>query len=444
MHGILGATKKAVTQLPRVGIVHAPSAAATVPDILSASVGRCKPIFVFPLEIAREHKEFVSFVSRLTEASICSLDEAPSELHRLKLEGLVTFDDRCLEFCDELLLHFGLPGAPGESTSWDKLVQRQRLREAGVSHVRSLGVDSREDFRVATAAIPAPCVLKPKRASGGEGLSLLLDNRDLEAEFSRRSKWAGLVVEELIPFGAHPSGCAFLADYVSVETVSTQERRIHVAVSDKPPLAFLVDPRGSRTVRETGDFMPSCLSKHCCESITDLAGRALSALGVWSRVTHTEIRLLPGGAEVIEVNGRLGGEVNRLLRILRRPDLVGAALDLALGRDVQIAPVHGNRVAGVLHPPRPSPLSAEVGTNAAEISRLAGVIGVQQAQNLVVRGSESWLVNVAYSSLRTELPETLTRLLRGLVDAFPAGDLLSDPWWQDLQRGLDRELYEPN
>ncbi len=59
---------------------------------------------------------------------------------------------------------------------------------------------------------------------------------------------------------------------------------------------------------------------------------ALDALDVRWRVTHTELRVTQSEVEIIEVNGRVGGYLARLLRPLGGPDLVRAALTVALGR----------------------------------------------------------------------------------------------------------------
>jgi biotin carboxylase len=78
--------------------------------------------------------------------------------------------------------------------------------------------------------------------------------------------------------------------------------------------------------------VPSTLSEARRAEVLALTTAALTALGVRHGITHTEVKLTPGGPRIIEVNGRLGGYVAELVRRARGFDLVRAALTVALGR----------------------------------------------------------------------------------------------------------------
>jgi hypothetical protein len=88
--------------------------------------------------------------------------------------------------------------------------------------------------------------------------------------------------------------------------------------------------------------------------VLGLLAEAHLALGHSHGITHTEIRLTAAGARVIEVNGRLGGDLIPLLATLANGlDPAGAAIALALGRRPPDRPEQG-RSAGIrfLYPPQ--------------------------------------------------------------------------------------------
>ncbi len=67
-------------------------------------------------------------------------------------------------------------------------------------------------------------------------------------------------------------------------------------------------------------------------AVGTLAIAAVEALGLDFGPAHTEIRLGPGGPVVIEVNPRLaGGRIPTLVQLATGIDLVGAAVDVAIG-----------------------------------------------------------------------------------------------------------------
>jgi hypothetical protein len=70
-------------------------------------------------------------------------------------------------------------------------------------------------------------------------------------------------------------------------------------------------------------------------------------------VTHTELKLTAGGPRIIEVNGRLGGNVNELSLRSGGPDLVRVAASIALARPVDVEPYTPDRVHFQLTSPAP-------------------------------------------------------------------------------------------
>jgi biotin carboxylase len=75
------------------------------------------------------------------------------------------------------------------------------------------------------------------------------------------------------------------------------------------------------------------------KAVGGVALAALGALGLGFGAAHTEIRLGPRGPVVIEVNPRLaGGQIPTLVRLATGIDLVGAAVDAAIGATPPLPP----------------------------------------------------------------------------------------------------------
>ena len=81
--------------------------------------------------------------------------------------------------------------------------------------------------------------------------------------------------------------------------------------------------------------------------LMDMLARAHEVLGVADGLTHTEVRLSPRGPVIIEVNGRLGGDLIPFLgRTATGIDPGVVLIDIALGRRPEIAATR-SQAAGI-------------------------------------------------------------------------------------------------
>jgi biotin carboxylase len=94
-------------------------------------------------------------------------------------------------------------------------------------------------------------------------------------------------------------------------------------VTDRLPLA--------PPLRETGAVLPSSRTEADRDLLMSRAIEAVQALGIAHGFLHVEMKDTKHGPEVIEVNGRLGGPIGTLIRILTGVNLVSAALESAAG-----------------------------------------------------------------------------------------------------------------
>ncbi|GIG61888.1 hypothetical protein Lfu02_62600 [Longispora fulva] len=310
---------------------------------------------------------------------VVPLDEDPAErIRRLRPDAVLTFSERQLRLTSDLAAALGLPGHSPDTARalTDKYLQRERLRAAGVDRLRCARLSGPGDWPAAVAAVGLPAVLKPVRGEGSRDTHRILDaaaGGRLVDELHRRGA-ADLVLERYLagrdtgPYG----------DYVSVESVVTHGRVGHVAVTGKYPL---LEP-----FRERGQFWPAHLDHDESAAVADLAGRAVAALGVRTGVAHTEIKLTPDGPHVIEVNGRLGGQLHDLGLRAGGPDLVTLAGRAALGEALDIGPFRPDGV--FFQHNNPAPVLACRLVAVRGVPQVRGMAGIDGYRRFVQPGAE--------------------------------------------------------
>jgi FAD/FMN-containing dehydrogenase len=420
--------------LPRVGVFHAPHAAINLRDLLMAAREVCTVVIVMRQSVAETHPDFTDVARAFFEVSVYPDDHTSAAVHELGLDGVTTFHDDELVFADAAARRWELPGAPTAVDPWDKLRQRRAFTGAGISPRRAIAVGSPADLHSAIETLGLPGALKPRRGTSSVGVSLLLTPADVRTQVAGRAGWRSLLYEELLPSGTHPSGVPWLANYVSVETVSGAACRQHVAVFDKVPVSVAAGPDSllSHTIRETGDVLPTRLPDAVLAGVLDSTSRALDALGVHQRVTHTELLVSASGTDVIEVNGRLGGEVARMVQMLDGPDMARAALTLALGADAPLSATWRDGAVACLYVPFPQ-RGGVVRSNAsrADLRTIPGVIAVDE---VAAHGAERSATGYRAAKM------TLAAANGGALDAAVAAalDRVSELYAAD---GLDRDPW---
>jgi biotin carboxylase len=272
-----------------------------------------------------ELSSFAAMVSRVADTRPVVGNDCVAAVAESAPHGVVTFDDRLVDAVEDVCHHLGLPGGSTVADPWDKLVQRERLNQAGASAVRFRGVSTRSDIDTARADIGRTGILKPRRSSTGRGVRIAADGdstdglwRDIAAHSAPAD--VRYLYEELMD---DLGGDGWLGPFVSIDTASLGAERHHFGMFDKMPLA--------RGYLETGHIGPTTISPDRARSIIAVVESALDALGVRDRITHTEVRLTSAGPQVIEVNGRLGGYVQGLCASLVGLDATRVALEMACG-----------------------------------------------------------------------------------------------------------------
>lgn len=429
--------------IPRVAVVHSPFGAAGIREIVLSAKNHCQVNVYMRTTVAQRYPALVEAARRVVDLQVVDDATAAAVIARSGVDGVTTFHDDEVDLVDHIATQAGLPNEPTVSRPWDKARQRELFGAANLGSVRALEIDSPHDFRQAVAVLGLPVVLKPRRAASSLGLSFVRSRDDVMGELHRRTEWDRLLCETLIPPGLHPSGLATLADYVSVDTVSDAACHHHLAIVDKFPIAVAPTP-GPVAVRETGILFPTRLPVDVQRDVLASATRALDALGVRNRVSHTEIKVSEHGIDVIEVNGRLGGDIARLFAMRGGPDLVRAAFDVALGRRANVLDEWTalEKVVACLY----VPFTHREGTVRSIVapSQIRSIPGVVAVDEVAATGQP--LAASGFRTAKFTLSATSTRLLDHavagafdrLATLFEPDGMHQDPWLSALRTSARR------
>jgi biotin carboxylase len=355
---------------PRVVVVYGLGACGPF-DVVTACDEDVEPCFVFDSRDPHgaDAGPLLGEIGFAVDLAETSLERAAAELDEYGVDGIVTFSEEMLRPAGALAELLELPFHDRRALErlTDKHAQRRALLAAGIPCPRFVPVESADEAREALAEIGLPAVLKPIRGAGSVDTYELREPAAVEAAV--RATWNGsseraFLVEELLVGAPHP-GLSWLGDYVSVESVVYDGGYRHFSICDKLPLA--------PPFREAGNVIPSALPDELQAEVAALTDRALAACGVGDGVTQTEIKLTPEGPRVLEVNGRAGGWVPRILEQISELRPARIAIDVALGRPPRL----DTTVTGVsLQVMSPSPKGAVAVVTPADVEELRRIPGV--------------------------------------------------------------------
>jgi hypothetical protein len=268
---------------------------------------------------------------------------AALELHaREPISGVLCWDEGRIHATAYVAEALGLRnGDP--AVIWrlrDKAQTRAALDTADVAQPRSMPVKTLDEALVAAARTGYPAILKPRGLGASLGVVRVDDATQLRKHFAFTRDTPA--PDPVVYSSDHPvlvEQCV-TGEEISVDAVVRGGRATPLFVARKvvgyPPYA-----------EEVGHVVDAA-----DPLLTDSElGRALqdthAALGFRDGWTHTEFILTDTGPTLIEVNGRLGGDMIPYLGRLATgidPGLVAAAA--VCGRDADLTPTH-RRIAGI-------------------------------------------------------------------------------------------------
>ncbi|MFI9210249.1 acetyl-CoA carboxylase biotin carboxylase subunit family protein [Streptomyces sp. NPDC053253] len=241
---------------------------------------------------------------------------------RRPIAGVLTWNENLLVHTAQLAEYLGLrtnPPAVMENCR-NKHATRQLLAAHQVPSARSGRVRDLLEATILAEDIGYPIVLKPAGQAGSVGVIRVDHSEDLARAFDFAADGAALaggqnadiLVEEYLD-----------GPEISVECV-TQHGHTHAVAVTRKKLGF--EPYFEE-VGHTVDATDTLL-----DEVAPIAAAAIRALGIDHGIQHVEMRLTSTGPRIIEVNGRIGGDlIGHLVRLATGLDLPRIAADLACG-----------------------------------------------------------------------------------------------------------------
>ncbi len=294
-----------------------------------------------------------------------------------------------------------------------KILQRERLRDAGVPvpdfRVHSMGADP----GAAASAAPYPCILKPISLSASRGV---IRANDPDEFLAAHARLRAILASEAGDGGGGVKDQQYLVErYVPGPEYAVEglivDGRLHIlAVFDKP------DPLEGPFFEETIYVTPSRADSRVRNSLVDATGRAAAALGLVTGPVHAELRYSDGVPWLIELAARpIGGKCSRILRFgeVSEYSLEDVIVGHAMGVMREV-PRREERAAGVMMIPIPSPGTLEKVTGVEAAEAEPGVekvlITAHRGQELVPLPEGSRYLGFIFA--RADTPELVESSLR--------------------------------
>ncbi|MDF3310685.1 ATP-grasp domain-containing protein [Rhodococcus sp. T2V] len=267
-------------------------------------------------------------------------DAARAVAAQRRVVGVVCWDEPLVQPAADIADELGVPGlsAAGVRGCRDKNRTRSVLTAAGLVQPGFELTTSIEQARAAAERIGYPVVVKPQALGASMGVILASDRGELDAAFGIASGASQIgdapfrgtaIVEEFavgpeISIDAAVHKCEYLPMYLARKRTGMEpyfEEVGHIVDATDP---LLYDQ----------DLMATLAKAHL-------------AIGIENGITHTEVRLTQRGPLIIEINGRLGGDLIPFLgKIATGIDPGEVLVDVALGRRPVVTPTRSD-VAGI-------------------------------------------------------------------------------------------------
>ncbi|HET9137753.1 ATP-grasp domain-containing protein [Actinophytocola sp.] len=255
--------------------------------------------------------------------------------------GVLSWDEALIVNTAQVADMLGLPGAgiAGIEGCRDKFRSRQVVTAAGVAQPRFEFV--RDEARAVAAAetIGYPVVVKPRGLGASIGVVLAADAPAVRKAFH--------AAEEASLIGAPAyQGGALIEEYLTGPEIS-----IDGAVVDgryRPLFVARKTVGMAPYFEELGHMVDANDELLADPRLIATIASAHQAIDFRYGITHTEVKLTERGPVIVEINGRLGGDLIPLLaRFATGIDPGAAVVDVALGREPELPSRGEGRCAGV-------------------------------------------------------------------------------------------------
>jgi biotin carboxylase len=269
-------------------------------------------------------------------AAACAAARALDRQHHF--DGIFTFEEASIETTAVIAGALGLPFLDPATARRcrDKREMRLAFARAGVPSAASHVASSPADAAGIADRLGYPVVFKPRTLASSMGVIRVDRAADIPTAFAvaaatshpRFAREPNILVEEYLD-----------GPEVSVESVVVDGVVHSVAITRKRlGLAPYFEELGH--IVSATEPLPDEATLH------NVVAQAHAALGVRTGATHAEVRLTRTGPRMIELGARLGGDlIPYLVHLATGVDLARAALDVAAGEQVSLAPTRARAAA---------------------------------------------------------------------------------------------------
>jgi len=221
---------------------------------------------------------------------------------RRTVVGVLCWDEPLVMPAAELAAEFGVPGLsiPGVHGCRDKLSARSRLTAGKVLQPDFEMAANAGQARAAASRIGYPVVVKPRALGASMGVVLAADEAALDEAFR--------VASDASQVGDEPyRGGALVEEYavgpeISVDAAVHKGEYLPMFVARKRTGQHPFFEEVGHVVDANDPLLGSAL-------LMDTLARAHQVLEIENGITHAEVRLTDRGPLIIEINGRLGGDL---------------------------------------------------------------------------------------------------------------------------------------
>ncbi|WP_457031718.1 ATP-grasp domain-containing protein [Kitasatospora sp. P5_F3] len=252
-------------------------------------------------------------------------DAAREIAGRRTVVGVACYDEPLVMPAAELAAEFGVPGLGIEGVQGcrDKHRTRSLLSAAGLPQPGFELTDTLEQARAVAERIGYPVVVKPRALGASMGVVLAADEAQLDQAYLVASN-ASLVGDEPFRGGAIVEGYA-VGPEISIDGVvhNGEYRAMFIARKETGHHPYF---------EEIGHVVDAADPLLRDQQLLDVLTKAHEVLNVENGMTHAEVKLTSYGPVIIEINGRLGGDLIPFLgRIATGIDVGEVLVEAATG-----------------------------------------------------------------------------------------------------------------
>ncbi|ANA97714.1 carboxylate--amine ligase [Mycobacteroides chelonae CCUG 47445] len=257
------------------------------------------------------------------------IDAAKALRELWPFDNVVSFAEIDQDRAAMIAYSLGIPFHAAETITCahDKLALRERLREAGVEDVPHVLIPDEAALYRAVEELGLPLIVKPQRGRASAGIAVVESLDDVPGAFTRA---ADARAPRLQPSPVLAERFIIGREY-SVESLSHRGRHFVLAITGKH-----TDPKSKV---ELGHVVPAIIDGATEKAILAHTRAALTAIGVESGITHTEVIVSVDGPIIIETHLRLAGDdIPLLVQDATGIDMTELLLRQLVGEDIAAIP----------------------------------------------------------------------------------------------------------